>query len=299
MPEQIPPQQLHKVLAHREAVRRCVGFVSNEELPKNTRRSRRPFYLICNLTGKAVEKEGDGRQWHYMRDDLQRFICSKDCEEKGNAKQIHDEFGMQRWHLLRVTAKERKAGKTSVVPDCRWVRDIAEYTTEQDVATRIKWNLKPHQELTKEHKPAKPGWNKRNDNIVVLLPFSNAIRRMTGGLNAARFGPLLTSFLAAMAPHAKGRVLVIKYAIEQLLLFEFQFTTDENGNEYQWLPEHLVEWYAFHLLRRMFRMRFGCSMCPQAEYSGPILRAVPERDLAYQQYKKEAEEAYAKLAVES
>lgn len=285
-------EPLFKVLAHREIVRRCVGFVSNEELPNNTRRSRRPFYLICSLTGKAIEKEGDGRQWHHMRDDLQRFICSKDCEVKGDTEHIHDEYGMQRWHLLRVTAKERKAGRESVVPDCRWVVDIAHYCTDQDEATRIKWNLKPHEELTEKHTPAQPGWNKRNDNIALLWPFPHAMRRITGAVNAARFGPLLTSFLAAMAPNAKGRVLVIKYAIEQLLLFEFQFTTDQHGKEYQWLPEHLVEWYAFHLLRRMFRMRFGCSMFPQAEPSGPILRMAPERDLAYQQYKKEVAKAW-------
>lgn len=313
---------------HHEAVRRFVGFLHADDLKRtkgdkealkdNAHRSRAPFHLILRLTGKAIENEGDGRQWHSRLVDLQDYVCSSEPHKAGHWQELHErrkrqqndlnagvpypdmmELGMQEWRVLYDAHKhDQGGGVPRIIPDCRWVLDIVQYTTDQDEATRIKWNVKRGGKLTDKHTPAKPGWNKRNDNIVVLLPFASAMRRMTYTVHVARFGPLLTSFLAAMAPDKQGRALVIKYCLQQLLLFErLPMRKDRQTDTWHaWLPEHLHEWWAFHLLRRMFRMRFGCSMFDEEEQSGPILRMAPERDLAYMKYKATVKKAYQRLS---
>ena len=44
--------------------------------------------------------------------------------------------------------------------------------------------------------------------------------------------------------------------------------------------ELMREWYAFHTLRRMFRLRFGCSMTNCEEIAGPLDTFKPSKDVA-------------------
>lgn len=318
MPE---PQFNEKELAHREVVRRAVGFIGSDDLknPSERKKYRRweldylglkhtahqshaPFQIILRLTAKAIEKEGDGRQWHRNLEDLQLYVCSKDAEQKKELEELDEELGMQSWKLLRLLMEKLRRGELikPTLPDCRWVVDIVEYCCDKDEAQK--------------HKRSKvqPGFNKREDSVVVLLPFEDMMRRIALSssrsphpnhprgvrhvYNTARFDPMLTAFLAAMGPGSDHRFLVIKYAIIELKKFELLMATDRQTKEkYQWLPEILEEWYALHILRRMFRMRFGCSLFPQPEQSGPIKAIRLTQDLGWLAYKDAVGKAYRRL----
>ena len=99
-----------------------------------------------------------------------------------------------------------------------------------------------------------------------------------------------------MAPDAKGRSLLIRYCIDELKLFQLHMHRDrETGELYQWLPDRLIEWYAVHTLRRMFRMRFGCSMFDQEEQSGRIKDIRLTQDRGFQAYQNAVGKAYRNL----
>ncbi len=313
--------------AHREVVRRAVGFTSADDLKNPSKRkayrrwqldsrgmkyeahqSHAPFHIIMRLTAKAIEKEGDGRKWHQDLEDLQQYVCCKKSWVCENYKELSDELGMQRWRVLHHAyiadkQKQKRGGQELKLPQCRWVLDIVEYCCDEDEATK--------------HKQSKvrPGFNKREDSVVVLLPFQDMINRIALATshsphpnhprstrhvyNVARFDPMLTAFLAAMAPGSDHRFLVIKYAIHELIQFNLLMHTDrETKEEYQWLPGKLNEWYALHLLRRMFRMRFGCSMFPQPEQSGRIQDIRLQEDLGWQAYKDAVGKAFRRLSQE-
>jgi len=123
------------------------------------------------------------------------------------------------------------------------------------------------------------------------------------------FGPLLTAWLAAMAPHAKYRLLVIRHAIKMLTDF-YAGDGDKNQEKALMLPrppifetgdnvDTMNEWYAFHTLRRMFRMCFGCNMFQHQDRSSGSVEWVEtieppgslqnydlKEDRAWQTYKK-------------
>jgi hypothetical protein len=162
-------------------------------------------------------------------------------------------------------------------------------------------------------KQARLGWNKRKSNIVIVLSADSLLKRTTlvtsqsehpnhprkkgTAYNVARFSPTLTAFLAAMAPHAPNRHLVIKYCIQQLIHVKFHIAPYRNSElfHHQWLKDDMLEWYAFHLLRRMFRMRFGCSLFPQPETTGPLSEIRKGQDLAWLYYKNQVGKIYRGL----
>lgn len=310
----MPNKQLQKQLALREVVRRAVGFLHPDDLKRTkggnadqlkdkAHPSHSPFHIILRLTAKAIEEEGDGRKWHHQLHDLQRYVSSEDAEVCGSWEQLTDELGMQRWHVLYDAHKLDKAQEGEepqpILPDCRWVLDIVTYCCEEEEASNQKQYA------------ASPGFNKREDSIVVLLPLSEFMQRVAlsqsrsahpahprsvkAVVNTARFSAMLTAFLAAMGPGVPHRFLVIKYAIQELLLFEFQTTLDDDENEVRWLPSKLDEWWALHILRRMFRMRFGCSLFPQPEQSGRIQDIRLQEDLGWQAYKNGVSKPYRQL----
>ncbi len=308
-----------KEYEHREVVRRAVGLVCGDDLKQmkggqpgdlkdHAHKNHAPFQVILRLTARAIQAEDDvPKVWHQDLEDLQRFVSSEDAELENSPR---FELGMQQWHVLRTN--------TGLLPECRWVLDIARYTNDTNQATRWKYVNDERAEVERipeeKWKPARKGWNKRNSSIVVLLGGSEllprtalAVSRSTHpnhprGLrniyNTARFNPLLTSFLAAMSPEAPNRFLVIKYAVSELLLFDFQYATDrETGQEYTWLKggDIACEWYALHTIRRMYRFRFGCSLFPQQELKVPLDQVQRSRDLGWIYYKSEVRKAYKGL----
>ena len=154
------------------------------------------------------------------------------------------------------------------------------------------------------------GWNKKDKCVVVVQDTKMMLTQK--GINRFSFGPLMTAWLAAMAPHAKNRLLVIRHAIHMLLEFDAS-DGDTNQAAKGIMPaaplifldsdgerqEQLRHWYAFHTLRRMFRMCFGCSMFQHQDRSSGRVEWVETtepagslrdydltQDRAYQTYKK-------------
>lgn len=214
------------------------------------------------------------------------------------------------------------------VPWARVVRDIVFYTANQESADKHLNILRPKQghEYTKEEKSkwkktAHIGFNKHERQHVVLLdkwpePCTSHIKlyytsdegvKKQSALSRAvpryYFGPILTAWMLAMAPRAKHRTLVIKTAIGMLMTFyndnqklQGGFNGGATGPPPIFDDEVQNEWYAFHTLRRMFRLRFGCSMCQHQkdeewfetkEPSGSLYNFDPNEDAAFQTYKQE------------
>ena len=137
---------------------------------------------------------------------------------------------------------------------------------------------------------------KRRALAISKSPHPAHPRTVGNVYNTARFNAGMTAFLAAMAPQAFNRFLVIRYAIQEIQRFKpYMRKNRETGELEQWLPSKLHEWYAFHLLRRMFRMRFGCSMFPQEEQSGRIDDVRLTEDAAWIAYKEGAKKACSRL----
>ena len=182
----------------------------------------------------------------------------------------------------------------------RWTFDIAQYTNDLDKATEALnvFDRRSEQERIPREQwvPARPGFNKRYKSIVIALPTWSMLQRFQpfGTFNAFRFGPLLTSFLAAMAPNQPNRIHVIRYAVNELKLFEL----DTNARNEACMPERLREWYAFHTLRRMYRFRWGVSLFEQPEQSGKLDAVKLTQDVAYQYYRDKATKAMKELRKE-
>jgi len=152
--------------------------------------------------------------------------------------------------------------------------------------------------------PAKDGWNKSGKHVVILngrepvvdTDWKTAFMRWS-------FGPIGTAWLAAMAPRATDRVLVIQHAIKMLKAFYIDddiSTPKFTGNLRR--RERMMEWYAFHTLRRMFRLRFGCSMVymknaeKAVETRQPLDEVRTSEDAGFMQYKKELRERLKEMA---
>jgi hypothetical protein len=208
-------------------------------------------------------------------------------------------------------------GVWEVFDEARRIVDIAFYTNDKEKATEALY-VGDKAEVTnptskERRKQARLGWNKRKSNIVIVLSADSLLKRTTlvtsqsehpnhprkkgTAYNVARFSPTLTAFLAAMAPHAPNRHLVIKYCIQQLIHVKFHIAPYRNSElfHHQWLKDDMLEWYAFHLLRRMFRMRFGCSLFPQPETTGPLSEIRKGQDLAWLYYKNQVGKIYRGL----
>jgi len=299
-------------------------------------RSYAPFQIILRLTAKAVEKEEKKKAAekkedrkilplkHKDLDDLQQYVSSLECVRKNDYQKLEGELGMQRWDILYEAwqhDKKEPNEEKRTIPNSRWVMEIVRYTNNTAQAT--KW-LNVHDENAevdrtneKNWKEAQEGFNKRNNSIVILLPANTLLARKAivpsksdhpnhprGGArnryNTARFGPMITAFLAAMAPKAKGRYLVLRYAVKEMLkLMEKQdlqwHTRITTGEEFLAIPAHLEEWYALHTIRRMYRFRFGISLFPYEEVAGPLDQMRKTQDIGYQTYKKQAKKQMNKL----
>jgi len=281
---------------------------------------------------EAEHKDNRQPVWGYLK------LRKEDMEDRRNwvnndgpPPEELMQLGMEPWVVLHEAYKAHKRGEApQIIPDCRWVLDIVNYYSDAEEATRHKHKLptKKDRETDVElPKLIEAGFHKLEDQFAVLLPWTHILKRTVLATsksphpahprtvrvdgeekprelkrtvyNTARFNPMITAFLAAMGPNADDRFLVIKYGIEQVLQFKPYMRTDrETGEVYQWLPSELHEWYALHLLRRMFRIRFGCSMFPQEEQSGRMGDVRKSDDKAWRYYKNEVGKAYKKLKEE-
>jgi len=317
-----------------EAVRNYVGFVAAVDLWRKKEgsneqylsRSYAPFQIILRLTAKAVEKEDQKNLRHKHQDlhDLQEYVSSLECVRVKRLEKLEGELGMQRWDILYEAWQHDKKEldeRRRILPQPRWVVDIVRYTNSTAQATE--WlnvfdnSVEVDRTDKKNWKEAEEGFNKRNNSIVILLPTEILLARAAivpsksdhpnhprGGArnryNTARFGPMITAFLAAMAPKAKGRYLVLRYAVMEVLNFmrnqEYEWHTRRTtGEEFRAIPAHLEEWYALHTIRRMYRFRFGISLFPYEEVAGPLDQMRKTQDIGYQTYKKQAKKQMNKL----
>lgn len=317
-----------------EAVRNYVGFVAAVDLWRKKEgsneqylsRSYAPFQIILRLTAKAVEKEDQKNLRHKHQDlhDLQEYVSSLECVRVKRLEKLEGELGMQRWDILYEAWQHDKKEldeRRRILPQPRWVVDIVRYTNNTAQATE--WlnvfdnSVEVDRTDKKNWKEAEEGFNKRNNSIVILLPTEILLARAAivpsksdhpnhprGGArnryNTARFGPMITAFLAAMAPNAKGRYLVLRYAVKEVKRLlqkqEHQWHTRRTtGEELRAIPTHLEEWYALHTIRRMYRFRFGISLFPYEEVAGPLDQLLKSQDAGYQTYKKKAQRQMNKL----
>lgn len=279
-----------------ERVRRAVGFLDAEDLKRSrngglksqAHASRAPFQIILRLTAKAIAKE-DGVTLPRFRQltDLQQIVAIPDAELQEEIEELQD-LGMQPWHVLYEPREKRGAG---ALKEPRWVLDIVNYSNDEDKARKQLYNTDEDEEQELEDKPLRVGWNKHNNKIVILLPTKTMIERLYMpqlSLNWFRFGPILTAFLAAMAVHTPDRWLVILYAVKEIK------TLQAEDDRLQ-LSEARRQWYAFHTLRRIYRMRWGISLSAKQEFSGPLDKVRLTQDLGYQEYLEKTRKAIAKL----
>lgn len=290
--------QIDRFAAWEEVVRRAVGFIDAEDLkiPRGqhapheldgtgrklqAHRSYAPFQIILRCTLKAIMREDDLAGLRYQNlHDLQQFVAIQGAEVNE-----WENLGMQLWHRLYERRGE---------PPPRWVLGIEYITDSQDIATERLYVFDTRAQVQNRISPAKwrqakPGWNKRNNAIVLLLdPVAIIERFHTGRRHAFRFGPMLTAFLAACSPGAPNRFLVMKWVVRELQLFEMEPQVFQNPRH----QEAFREWYAFHTLRRMYRMRWGVSLFDAPEQSGPLDQIRMTQDVGYQKYKEGCKKAW-------
>lgn len=270
----------------------------NGSAKRKAHQHRTPWQLILTLTRKAIAREEkltsydqaqkDGRMWEL---------------------QFLHETGMDSWTRLYPVKRTLLLGRNEDLEYPRQVLDIARYTNDLTQATEwLNVHDAEHQGSRvdkSEWKPARPGWNKLNHSIVVVLPTKAMIERYNGTRPHYNFGPILTAWLAAMAPHSKKRTIVIRQAIQYLREFEHETTVEPPM--FAEMPikdaETMKDWYAFHTLRRLFRMRFGCGMCQHKvagqwvetpEPDGPLVEFDIRQDKAWVAYKRAAATAMKK-----
>lgn len=235
----------------------------------------KPWQLLKTLTRKAIQKEeGLKRPCDALQENENwQLVNSEFWRESSDLKQTFEwlqENGMEPWVLLYPQ-------KTKEI---RHVFDIVRHTNNQAHATEMLNVFDPNHKGKRKDKSkwiqARAGWNKEGKSIVVLFeewpkpyPVKNHRDQWVTLRPRYRFGPLMTAWLAAMAPRVTHRHLVIRHAIRQLSEFYNDHKKLKQGEVTGPPPqfvgdikrqEEMREWYAFHTLRRMFRFRFGCSM---------------------------------------
>lgn len=290
-----------KEIAFQEVVRRAVGFIDSEDLKTargehppheldgtgrklQAHRSYAPFQIILRCTSKAIKREENrGRVRHQDLHDLQRFVADPYAGVDDASS-----LGVQPWHQLIEQRHEQEP---------RWVVGVEHVTTDPQEATR-RLNVFDERADVDDRMPAiewrqaKPGWNKRNNAIVLQLhPVAMLERFHVGSRHAFRFGPMLTAFLAACSPGAPNRFLVMRWIVRELMLFEMEPQIYLHLRQ----QEAFRQWYAFHTLRRMYRMRWGISLFDDPEPSGPLESIRMTADSGYQKYKEGAKKAWGRL----
>ena len=237
-----------------EVVRRAIGFTVAPG-------SGKPWQILLTLTRKAIQRE----------DELPRASDASAGDFSPMEELQHlGEFGMDPWVEL-YPIQENTAP--------RHVLDIARHTTDPTEATQWlnRFDSKHKTDTNNQANwvQARPGWNKKGKSIVILLkewPQPYPVKRfnqLTFTPPRHNFGPILTVWLAEMAPRVRHRYLVIRHSIRYLMEFyndprklkrgEFTGPPPEFEGDVA-RQEEMREWYAFHTLRRMFYLRFGCSM---------------------------------------
>jgi len=286
--------------------------------------SKTPWQRLMSQTTKAIAREDDVREVDARKE--MSLLLNIETELIGmkdwvDNYPIHDgKDGARTWDVPEFYDED--------VPWARVARDLVFYAASQEEADTNLNVLKPkqcheytHEEKAKWSKTAHKGMNKHERQYVVLLDKrpeactshvklyfldQEGVRKYSG-LNRAipryYFGPILTAWLLAMAPRSNQRVLVIRAAIRMLMRFfndnrklQGGFSGGATGPPPMFDDEEQNEWYAFHTLRRMFRLRFGCSMCQHQENnrwceteepSGRLYDFDPNLDGAFKTYKQQ------------
>lgn len=292
-------------------VRVAVGFSTKTERSRSidgttktvAHQVNTPWQLILTSTRRAIKRE----------DKLDQY--NKSHSKMGSLFDLSDyEVGMRPWidwydEWTAIKAKDQGKNSNGNLPhqrvqryidrlerigmeDMRYALFIERYTDDEQQATE--WL----------GQPAKDGWNKNGKHVVILNGREPVVDTdwLNGHLRWS-FGPIGTAWLAAMAPRATDRVLVIQHAIKMLKAFYIdddistpKFTGSLRDRERR------MEWYAFHTLRRMFRLRFGCSMVymknaeKAVEIRQPLDEVRTSEDAGFMQYKKELQERLKELA---
>lgn len=287
-----------------EDVSEAVGFndvarFKNREgyTKRKAHQHRTPWQLILTLTRKAIARE----------EELTSYDQAQKDGRMSELQWLH-EIGMDSWTSLYPVERTVLLGRMQNLEFPRQVMDIARYTNDHAQATEwLNVHDAEHQSTRVDKskwKPARPGWNKLNHSIVVLLPTKAMIERYNGTRPYYTFGPILTAWLAAMAPHSKKRTIVIRQAMQYLREFEHAHVEPPVFAD---MPvkdaETMKDWYAFHTLRRLFRMRFGCGMCQHKvdgewvetpEPAGALNEFDINQDKAWVAYKRAAATAMKK-----
>lgn len=292
----------------KKAVKVAVGFDSTrvQNGQHNT-----PWQILLTLTRKTIAKE-DGLA--NIRDASHGLFAPMDMLLEWQ------DLAMTNWYELypkKLPSQSRRKDRNFSIEENddleypRHILGIAYYTNDLHQATE-KLNVNDTSftgaRLSKDKwQRAHYGWNKKDKCIVVVQDTREMI--MLASRHRFSFGPLLTAWLAAMAPHAKYRLLVIRHAIKMLTDF-YAGDGDKNQEKALMLPrppifetgdnvDTMNEWYAFHTLRRMFRMCFGCNMFQHQDRSSGSVEWVEtieppgslqnydlKEDRAWQTYKK-------------
>lgn len=306
-----------------DIVLRAVGITSGPQ-------SATPWQLLMTHTRKAIAKEDNIRTNDAHIDckngALSPMSILVDIEDK---PQIFDSW-LSLYPARDGGIGERYAGdiyKDEIRDpnplEIRHALDIVRYTADQKQADEyLNVNQsQPDKEISETKKlkwsKCRPGFHKLRRCIVANLeeipkPCSSHTRvkvKIGGNIHELGravprhyFGPILTVWLLAMGPHVTHRVFVIRKAIENLKAFydhnrmiQGGFNGGKTGPPpmFTGTPERINEmrdWYAFHTLRRMFRMRTGCCMCmakqdgkwlPLMEMTSSLDQVDPNQDEAW------------------
>jgi len=317
-------------------VLRSVGFSSKNQ-------SATPWQLLMTHTRKAIAKE-DGIRTRDAHTDLEHRLSPMsilvDIEDnKVGGKRWVDLYPARDGGVGSRYADDiyRKEIRDPNPLDIRHALDIVRYAQSQDQADEY-LNVNESgsdQEYSDEIKSkwttCRTGYHKSRRCIVANLeevpkPCTSHTRvKVKIGGNTHEFGravprhyfgPILTAWLLAMGPHVPHRVFVIRKAIHYLKEFyedNRKLQGGLNGGntgappQFTGSPEYINEmrdWYAFHTLRRMFRMRTGCFMCmaqqddkwlPLMEMTTSLDQVDPSQDQAWTTFRQMERQQIARL----